>query len=270
MQEGPRGCTILVSYALPTVYLLHMKKRVLIPILVLCLLLLSLWLYLRQEAPADPINYQAMVSDDQVTVTESKDDIVFTPAGGKTTVALVYYPGGNVAPQSFAYAGRGIAEAGFQVIILKVPFALAIFDIGAAYPYPDRYPEIEHWYLSGFSLGGTAACFALAKQDTRFEALILYASYTDAKHSLRDAGLRVLSISGSNDGLATPQKIEAGKAFLPSDTRFLVIEGANHTQFALYGGGKIQKNDTKAGIEAMAQQKLVIEHTVAFLQESLQ
>lgn len=242
-----------------------MKKRFLIPLLVVVLLITAMLLFLNQEAPANAINFQAMVSDARVTVTETKDAIVFTPITNKPTRAFVYYQGANVAPESFAYAGRKIAEAGIQVFLLKMPFALAIFDIQAAHVYPEQYPEIEHWALGGFSLGGSSAAFALANKESRYEALILYASYTDAKHSLRDKALKVLSISGSNDGLATPQDIEDGKTLLPPDTHYLVIPGGNHTQFALYGEGKLQKGDNKATLPAMEQQQMIIDATIAFL-----
>jgi dienelactone hydrolase len=247
-----------------------MKKGVLIPVLILVILITAMLLFLNQEAPADGLNFQAMESDVLVTVSENSDAIIFEPATMKASRALVYYQGANVAPQSFAYAGRKIAEAGIQVFLVKMPFSLAIFDIGAAYPYPEKYPEIEHWALGGFSLGGSSAAFALANKESRYEALILYASYTDEKHSLRDKAIKVLSISGSNDGLATPQDIEKGKTLLPPDTQYLVIPGGNHTQFALYGNGNLQKGDNKASLSAMGQQQMVIDATVAFLLQGRQ
>lgn len=254
-------------YLVPQVpYTEKMKKKILIASLVVVLILGgALLLFLNQEVPANAINFQAMESDEAVTVTEDKEAIIFTPT--KPTRALVYYQGANVAPESFAYAGRMIAEAGIQVFLVKMPFSLAIFDIGAAYSYPRRYPEIEHWALGGFSLGGASAAFALANKESRYGALILYASYTDTKHSLRDKTLKVLSISGSNDGLATPQDIEKGKTLLPPDTRYLVIPGGNHTQFALYGNGKLQRGDNEASITAMEQQEASIAETIQFLLE---
>lgn len=243
-----------------------MKKKILIAILILIVLLGgALLLFLNQEAPANSINFEAMESDALVRVSENKDVIIFEPTTMKSHKALVYYQGANVAPESFAYAARKIAEAGIHVFLVKMPFSLAIFDIGAAYSYPEQYPEIESWALGGFSLGGSSASFALANKESRYEALVLYASYTDEKHSLRDKALRVLSLSGSNDGLATPQDIEKSKTLLPADTTYLVIPGGNHTQFALYGNGKIQKGDNKASLSAMEQQRIVIDATVNFL-----
>lgn len=241
------------------------KKKIVIPLSILLLVLVTaLLLFLNQEAPADAINHTAMQSDARVTVLEDKDTIVFVPRK-KATRAFVYYQGANVAPESFAYAARKIAEEGIQVFLVKMPFSLAIFDIGSAYAYPEQYPEIESWSLGGFSLGGSSAAFALANKESRYEALILYASYTDEKHSLKEKPIRVLSISGSNDGLATPEKIEKGKSLLPPSTHFISIEGGNHTQFALYGEGKLQKGDREASLPAMEQQQRIIDETIRFL-----
>lgn len=243
-----------------------MKKKILIALLLFILILGgAIFLFLNQEEPADARNFQAMESDEKVTVTELKDVIVFEPVKRGVHTALVYYQGANVAPESFAYAGRKIAEAGIQVFLVKMPFSLAILDIGAAYPYPENYPAIDHWALGGFSLGGSSAAFALANQESRYETLVLYASYTNERHSLRDKALKVLSISGSNDGLATMGDIEKGKTLLPPDSRYLVIPGGNHTQFALYGNGKLQKGDNMASIPVMEQQQIIIDATISFL-----
>ncbi len=233
----------------------------LIPVIVAAAVLF----FLNQEAPADAINFQAMESGALVTVTDTAEAIVFEPAKKQATRAFVYYQGANVAPASFAYAARKIAEAGIQVFLVKMPFSLAIFDIGSAYSYPEKYPEIEIWALGGFSLGGSSAAFALANRESRYEKLILYASYTDEKHSLRDKPVKVLSVSGSNDGLATPSDIEEGKMLLPPDTQYLVIPGGNHTQFALYGEGKLQKGDNEATLPAIQQQQMIIDATIEFL-----
>jgi hypothetical protein len=64
--------------------------------------------------------------------------------------------------------------------------------------------------------------------------LLLFASYpaTDMSASLTAP---VLSISGSDDGLATPAKIAESKANLPATSVFEVIDGAVHAYFGDYG-----------------------------------
>lgn len=65
------------------------------------------------------------------------------------------------------------------------------------------------------------------------ETLILFASY--CSNDLSDTDVAALSISGSEDGLSTPEKIEDAWHLLPADAESVVIEGANHASFGAYG-----------------------------------
>jgi len=97
---------------------------------------------------------------------------------------------------------------------------------------------VQRWVVGGHSLGGTVAAIQADAADADRSApavgLLLYASYParDVRGSLTAA---VESVSGSNDGLATPAKIEASRVDLPADTTFTVIEGGTHAQFGSYG-----------------------------------
>ena len=64
--------------------------------------------------------------------------------------------------------------------------------------------------------------------------LLLYASYpaSDMSTTLTSD---VMSVSGSEDGLATPADIEESRATLPQDSGFIEIEGAVHAFFGDYG-----------------------------------
>jgi pimeloyl-ACP methyl ester carboxylesterase len=66
------------------------------------------------------------------------------------------------------------------------------------------------------------------------QGLVFWASYPGGTFPF-SADLKVLSISGSNDGLAVPSAIEASKKELPANTSYVVIEGGNHGQFGSYG-----------------------------------
>lgn len=225
--------------------------------------------YLSICAPADQEALLAMQSDEQVQVIETQKEISFTPLQEEIKGGLIYYPGAQVAPQAFAYAARNISEEGYVVCIAKMPFQLAIFGIGRADEIVAAHPEVENWAISGFSLGGVAACMNLAGGQDRIDTLILYASYPSEGSDLSNTQIHVLSLSGENDGLATPDKIQAAKKFLPQNTTYIQIPGANHTGFALYGGDNLQKGDHPAEITKMEQQQIVIEETVRFLNENI-
>lgn len=242
------------------------KKKVLLVVgVILLAFIIGIVRYLTFSLPADEEAVAAMASKKDVIVEEVGNTIVFTPVNEKTNIGYIYYPGGQVDPKSFAYAAEKIAESGIKVVIQKMPFNLAFFGKDRALDVIDSYPEIDKWYIGGFSLGGVAASMVASDNPDKFEGIILYTSYTTKKYSLANTDLEVLSLSGSNDGLATPEKIEAGKDFLPASATYVEIPGGNHTQMAVYGDGNLQKGDNKAGLSRVEQQKTIIEDTVRFI-----
>jgi dienelactone hydrolase len=89
---------------------------------------------------------------------------------------------------------------------------------------------------------------------------VLYAAYPAGKLSRSD--LRVLSVSGSADGLATPAKIQAAKADLPASTRYVVVAGGVHSFFGDYG---VQSGDGTPTTSQAAAQAQVVTSTRALL-----
>ncbi|MBA4688993.1 MAG: alpha/beta hydrolase [Candidatus Galacturonibacter soehngenii] len=241
------------------------KRIILLISVIVFILLIGVIKYLTFSLPANEEALLAMKSTSEVTVEEIGSTIVFTPTKTLPTKGYIYYPGGQVEPESFAYAASEIAKSGIMVVIQKMPFNLAMFGYNRGFQVIDTYESIEQWYIGGFSLGGVSACMAAFKQPEPFRGVILYASYTTKGYPLTDLNLEVLSLSGSNDGLATKDKIEKAKPYLPKDTTYLEIEGGNHTQMAIYGGDNLQKGDNKAEISRMEQQKILIEKTTDFI-----
>jgi Alpha/beta hydrolase family len=95
--------------------------------------------------------------------------------------------------------------------------------------------------------------------------LIFWAAYCDKSFDLSSrTDVQVTSISGSLDGLATPVKIESTKAFAPSSTKYVVINGGNHAQFGNYG---VQSGDNPARISLEDQQKQVVGATISALKD---
>jgi dienelactone hydrolase len=234
-------------------------------LLCLFLLIIATVKYLTFVLPADEEALLAMNSNEQVTVEQIGNTIVFTPTQKVPTKGFIYYPGGQVEAESFAYAANEIAKSGIKVIIQRMPFNLAMFGKDRAFDLISTYSDMNEWYIGGFSLGGVSACMAASENPDIFDGVILYASYTTKSDSLSESGIKVLSLSGSNDGLATPDKIENAKKFLPIDTTFIQVPGGNHTQMAIYGEGNLQKGDNEASLSRMEQQKILIEETTKFI-----
>jgi dienelactone hydrolase len=245
------------------------KKKLISFIIAIILIIVTINIikYLSFYLPADEAATAAMASTEEITVEEAGNTIIFTPTNREPSIGYIYYPGGQVEPESFAYAASEIAKSGVKVIIQRMPFNLAIFGKNRAFSIIDSYDNIDKWYIGGFSLGGVVACMAAADHPDIFDGIVLYASYTTKSNSLVDSEIKTLSLSGGNDGLATPTKIEDTKKYLPADTKYVQIPGGNHTQMAIYGEGNLQSGDNVASLSRMEQQKIIIDETVEFLNQ---
>ena len=192
-------------------------------------------------------------------VQREDGQLVFRPSSpnGK---GLIYYPGGLVDPEAYAVTAQGIADAGYLVVIPKMPLNLAFTGINRADGIQANFPEIESWVIGGHSLGGAMAAEYAKNNAESLDGLIMYASYPANNEQFVDFPIPILSISGSKDP-GTPQQEAFYEAIADSATRF-VIEGGNHRQYADYS---FQKDDGIATISAAEQQDQIIAATVQFL-----
>jgi pimeloyl-ACP methyl ester carboxylesterase len=180
----------------------------------------------------------AMQSDAAVTVSESATEIVLTPTGAQSPTGVFFQPGALVDARAYAAVLRPLAEHGHTVVITKQPLGIAFLALGAFDGAAASHPEVDGWVIAGHSLGGTVAAIEADSADTAGSSpaigLMFYASYpaTDISASLT---IPVQSISGTRDGLSTPEKIAASRENLPADSVFTIIDGASHAQFGDYG-----------------------------------
>jgi len=241
------------------------KKIVLLGILLLLLgfVLYSVFYFTESYGP-DEAAEVALLGSDSVIVTTTDDYIYFKPANiDPNQAGLLYYPGAKVEPEAYSVMGYRLAEAGIPVVIVKMPLNFAIFDANKAIEIKESLGLSNAWAIGGHSLGGAMAAKFVYENPTAFGALILFASYPAGEsNDLSDSQLRFLSISASLDALATREKIDAKRPFLPESTTYITIEGGNHAQFGNYGP---QKGDNKADISTVLQMDQIVDTVISFL-----
>jgi hypothetical protein len=208
----------------------------------------------------------ALASDESVEVGRGPLGITFTPKSGPAALGFAFYPGARVPPEAYAYLGRAVAKAGYRAVILSVPLNFAVFSPGKAGEAIKAYPEVKAWVLGGHSLGGAMAASYCASRPPKVVGLVLLASYPGGGTDLSASGLQVLSVSASNDGLATPAKVNAARHLLPSDSRHVEVAGGNHAQFGEYGP---QSGDGTATVPAELERRAVTEETLALMDRIL-
>lgn len=177
----------------------------------------------------------SLVSDDIVDVKVDRF-ISFTPKNMEPTKGFIFYPGAKVEPEAYAPLCRKIAEQGYEVVIVDMPFNLAIFSYNRGEKVISEYSNIKTWVVGGHSLGGTMAA-KFASSNKMVDGVVLLSSYPIGEE-LKNIGKEVLSIWGSKDGVVNFESLVKSKEKLPDDTTYLEIEGANHSQFGDYGHQK--------------------------------
>lgn len=178
---------------------------------------------------AEPDPLASVRENPAITVTDAEQGIVLAPADGESDLGLVFIPGAKVDPWAYAAILQGLAEDGTTVVITRPWLNLAFFDPRGLDAFTSAAPDIDVWGVGGHSLGGVRACQLAEDAD----ALLLFASY--CANDLSESGLPVLSLSGSDDGLSTPEKIADARDQLPADAEMVEIDGASHASFGDYG-----------------------------------
>lgn len=174
------------------------------------------------------------IGTDTVSVESSATTITLTPQQPGAEVGVIVQPGARVDPRAYVPLWSRVSAQGYLVVIVKQPLAIGFLAIGAPASIQDDHPDVGRWALSGHSLGGVAGSQFAAGNPDRADGVVFWASYPLDSLADRD-DLVVASVSGSADGLATPDDIDASRADLPPDTTFTVVDGAVHAFFGDYG-----------------------------------
>jgi len=193
-----------------------------------------------------------------VVVETSGDRMVFLPE--EASAGLIFYPGGKVEFTAYAPLMARLAEKNILCVLLKMPLNLAVLDVNAAADILEEFPEVEHWYLAGHSLGGSMAASFAAKNTDTYDGLILLAAYST--EDLTQSGLKVCSLHGDRDGVLNMEKHEQYRPNLPENTLERVLEGGNHADFGCYGH---QEGDGESALELGVQLQWTADTILEFI-----
>ena len=175
-----------------------------------------------------------------------------SPVGGS---GLIFICGSGVHAHAYVPLLRPIAEAGYPVFVVRLPYRFAMLAshkveaVARVEAIPAAHPEVTRWVVAGHSLGG-----ALAARVARrgFDAAYVLIGTTHPKEdNLSDLAVPFTKVYGTEDGVAPAEKVLAHRNLLPAHTRWVPIQGGNHSQFGHYGH---QLFDGKATIGRAEQQ----------------
>jgi pimeloyl-ACP methyl ester carboxylesterase len=217
------------------------------------------YLYCSYRASGFPST--VLETDTQVAVTFTSDTITFAPTRQAGRAALIFLPGAIVEPTAYAPLARSAAERGYTAIIIKLPLRMASFDsqrrsvLARVNKVIASGARSTRWVIAGHSVGGALSCQVARDHPEKLSGLVLIGTSHPRDFDLSHLSLDVTKITATNDGLASLPEVEANSKRLPPQTRWVVIEGGNHSQFGYYG---FQLGDNRATISRSAQQGATI------------
>lgn len=189
-----------------------------------------------------------------IKIEQQDDYTIYGDTNSKT--GLIFYPGGKVEAKSYEPILSNLAEKGICVVLIDMPFNLAVFDSNAADGVIDKFNNIQNWYIGGHSLGGAMAASYAANNQDKLEGLILLAAYPT-----KEINIPVLSIYGSEDGVLNKEKY-SDSIKNANNLSEIVIDGGNHAQFGNYGE---QEGDNSAKISNQKQWNKTVNEILNFI-----
>lgn len=203
--------------------------------------------YVSDYYPADDVALEVMAQDSGITV---QNNLTILSPSVPSDTAIIFYPGAKVEAEAYLPLLDQIRQTGVTCILVHMPFHMAIFDADTAEGVMEQFPEIQHWYMAGHSMGGAMASRFAADHPEEIDGLILlgayiYGDYPDEK---------TLTVYGSLN-----QSVED---HIDYTENIVEIEGGNHAQFGNYGP---QKGDLPATISAAEQQAQTVDAIEQFL-----
>lgn len=145
------------------------KWKIAVSILLAVLILLAggfFW-YVSDYYQAEDVALEVLASGDHLEV---RDDLTILSLSYPTDTAIIFYPGAKVEAAAYLPLLNQLRQTGLTCILVEMPFHLAIFDVNAAEDVMAQFPDIQHWYIAGHSMGGPWPPSSLRSTRTRWTA----------------------------------------------------------------------------------------------------
>lgn len=219
-------------------------------------------------SPAAPEALAALQSTAEVNVT-TDDWIVMQPAGRAATLGVIFYPGGQVAPEGYAEPLRSLAAAGYLVVLVPMPLDLAVIAPDRAEGVMGGFPDIKRWVIAGHSLGAAMACRFVSQHPDAVNGLLLWDGYPPDTDDLTRITIPVRQIYRSGADGTAPEAYRKTDHLMPAQTERITIAGASHMGYGRFIPAqrfeKMPADITQASIPIEEQHARVVEASLEFL-----
>ena len=236
------------------------KKKIKILGLIWAALGFCLLIWIMNSYRTKGVNTTILQNNSSVLVDNTDDFISFTPKKGYQKV-FIFYPGALVAAEAYAPLCRKIADNGYKSIVIKMPWRLPSYGYKKPKEMGFFKDTTKQYILAGHSKGGMMAARFVYENPTLIDKLILLGTTQPRDFDLSKSSIPIMKIYGSNDGVADTKSVNLNKPKLPVTTKYILIQGANHSQFGYYSS---QLGDNKATI-SREQQQIILNAILSFI-----
>lgn len=251
-----------------------MKRRILIGILLFFALAGAgtVWWYQNlylgpRYSPAAPGALAALEPGPGLRIERDRW-IVMRPAATEPTTGLIFYPGGQVAPEGYAEPLHDIASAGFLVVIVPMPLDLAVLAPDRAEGVIEAFPAIRHWIIAGHSLGGAMAGRFVYRHPGAVDGLLLWDAYP--ADDLSGEALPVRQLHRLDADGQAPASYRETDHLLPAQTERIALPGASHLNYGRFIAAerfrKMPGGMVEATMPIEEQHARIVAATVEFLE----
>ena len=193
---------------------------------------------------------ETFLNNDKVTVNESNDQIEFKSGHPGNSLEVIFFQGGLTDPKAYAPLCRKIAESGFTCHLIKMAWRLPSKD----YQKIARLFDLTsgHYVIGGHSQGGKMAAQFVYENPGIMKGLFLMGTSHPRDINLSNLSIPTIKLYAENDGLASVGEVLENRDKLPFDSKLVLIEGGNHSQFG-YLGKLMTDNSADISLEEQQQ-----------------
>ena len=159
-------------------------RALVIVLLLLAILAGAFFWYVSDYYRAEDVALEVLAQNDGII---TQDNLTILSPSYQSNTAIIFYPGAKVEAEAYLPLLDQIRQTGITCILVDMPFHMAIFDSDAAEDVMTQFPEIEHWYLAGHSMGGAIASELAKLYPDVIKKMVLWApafNLPDALHYL--------------------------------------------------------------------------------------
>lgn len=184
---------------------------------------------------------ELLLSSPEVSLVEGPAALELRPRARSGGAALLFLCGSGIHPHAYLPLLRPLAEAGYPVIVVGLPYRFAPLPahkheaVERARRLMSDHAEVSRWIVAGHSLGGALAARVARAEPARDAAYVLIGTTHPRAEDLSRLAAPFTKVYASRDGIAPVERILATRHLLPEHTRWIEIEGGNHSQFGHYG-----------------------------------